>query len=108
MNTVDKLNDILVDRGLTLAALCQMTGLTRAAFSNAKRRDNQLRIDTIQIVCDALHMPLYEFFMELMTAIFSICGSVVSASMNSIGGDVTTTAALPSEIVSAIEDVGFL
>ena len=33
--------------------------------------------------------------MELMTAIFSICGSVVSASMNSIGGGVTTTAALP-------------
>ena len=46
--------------------------------------------------------------MELMTAIFSICGSVVSASMNSIGGGVTTTAALPAEIVSAIEDVGFL
>ena len=38
----------------------------------------------------------------------SICGSVVSASMNSIGGGVTTTAALPAEIVSAIEDVGFL
>lgn len=46
--------------------------------------------------------------MELKTAIFSICGSVVSASMNSIGGGVTTTAALPAEIVSAIEDVGFL
>ena len=43
-----------------------------------------------------------------MTAIFSICGSAVSASMNSIGGGVTTTAALPAEIVSAIEDVGFL
>ncbi len=46
--------------------------------------------------------------MELMTAIFSICGSVASASMNSIGGGVTTTAALLAEIVSAIEDVGFL
>ena len=46
--------------------------------------------------------------MELMTAIFSICGSVVSASMSSIGGSVTTTAELPAEIVSAIEDVGFL
>ena len=46
--------------------------------------------------------------MELMTAIFSICGSVVSASMSNIGGGVTTTAALPAEIVSAVEDVGFL
>lgn len=46
--------------------------------------------------------------MEIMTAIFSICGSVVSASMNSIGGAVTTSASLPGEIVSAIEDVGFM
>lgn len=63
MNTMDKLNDILVDRGLTLTALCRMTGLSRAAFSSAKRRDDQLRIDTIETVCAALHMPLYEFFM---------------------------------------------
>lgn len=46
--------------------------------------------------------------MELMTAIFSICGSVVSASMSSIGGGVTTAASLPREIASAIEGVGFL
>lgn len=46
--------------------------------------------------------------MEIMTAIFSICGSVVSATMNSIGGAVTTSASLPGEIISAIEDVGFM
>lgn len=63
-------------------------------------------------------MKSYEFFfeikvavgrgMEWMTAIFSIRGSVVSASMSSIGGGVTTTAELPAEIASAIEAVGFL
>ena len=46
--------------------------------------------------------------MEIMTAIFSICGSVVSASMNSISGAVSESANLPAEIVSAIEDVGFM
>ena len=46
--------------------------------------------------------------MELMTAIFSICGSVVSASMSSIGGAVTESATLPAELVSAIESVGFM
>ncbi len=46
--------------------------------------------------------------MELMTAIFSICGSVVSASMNGIGGAVETAASLPVEIVNAIEGVSFL
>ena len=39
--------------------------------------------------------------MELMTAIFSICGSVVSASMSSIGGAISESATLPSELVSA-------
>jgi len=46
--------------------------------------------------------------MEIMTAIFAICGSVVSASKNSIGGAVADSATLPAEIVSAIEDVGFM
>ena len=46
--------------------------------------------------------------MEIMTAIFAICGSVVSASMNSIGGAVSDSATLPTEIVSAFEDVGFM
>ena len=46
--------------------------------------------------------------MEIMTAIFAICGSVVSAAMSSIGGAATESAALPAEIVSAIEGVGFL
>ena len=46
--------------------------------------------------------------MEMMTAIFSICGSVVSASMNGIGGAVETAASLPVEIVNAIEGVSFL
>ena len=46
--------------------------------------------------------------MELMTAIFSICGGIVQTVMGGMGGAVTQTAALPSEIVTAIEDVGFI
>lgn len=46
--------------------------------------------------------------MEIMTAIIAICGSIVSASMNSIVGAVADSATLPTEIVSAIEDVGFM
>ena len=46
--------------------------------------------------------------MELMTAIFSICGGIVQTVMGGMGGAVTQTAALPGEIVTAIEDVGFI
>jgi len=43
-----------------------------------------------------------------MTAIFSICGGIVSSIMGSIGGAVTESAALPTELVAAIEDLKLL
>ena len=46
--------------------------------------------------------------MEIMTAIFSVCGGVVAAVMGSVGGSVSTVATLPSEIVTAIEGLGLL
>ena len=46
--------------------------------------------------------------MEIMTAIFAICGGVASTVMGSMGAAVTQTAALPTEIVTAIENVGFM
>lgn len=46
--------------------------------------------------------------MEIMTAIFSICGGVVSTIMGSIGSAVTESATLPMELVTAIEDLKLL
>lgn len=46
--------------------------------------------------------------MEIMTSIFAICGSVVSAIMGGIGNSVTETATLPAELVSAVESLSLL
>ena len=46
--------------------------------------------------------------MEIMTAIFNICGGITQTVMSGLGGSITTAASLPSEIVTAIEDVGLL
>lgn len=46
--------------------------------------------------------------MEIMTAIFALCGGIASTVMDGIGTAVTQTATLPAEIVSAIENVGFM
>ena len=46
--------------------------------------------------------------MEIMTAIFSVCGGVVSAIMGSVGGAVSESATLPVELVTAIEDLKLL
>lgn len=48
------------------------------------------------------------YSLEIMLAIFHICGGIVSSVMSGMGGAVSTAATLPAEIVSAIEDVGFL
>lgn len=48
------------------------------------------------------------YSLEIMLAIFHICGGIVSSVMSGVGGAVSTSAALPAEIVNAIEDVGFL
>lgn len=46
--------------------------------------------------------------MEIMTAIFSVCGGIVATVMRGMGGSVTTAATLPAEIVTAIEGLGLL
>lgn len=48
------------------------------------------------------------YSLEIMLAIFHICGGIVFSVMSGMGGAVSTAATLPAEIVSAIEDVGFL
>ena len=46
--------------------------------------------------------------MEIMTAIFSVCGGIVATVMNGMGGSVTTAATLPAEIVTAIESLNLM
>lgn len=46
--------------------------------------------------------------MDIMTAIFSICGGIVQSVMSHVGGLAGASVALPQEIVDAIEEVGFL
>ena len=46
--------------------------------------------------------------MELMTAIFAICGGVVNTVMGSVGGSISTAATLPTEIVTVVESLGLL
>ena len=48
------------------------------------------------------------YAMDIMLAIFSICNGIAAKTMSNIGGAVTVAAALPGEIVDAINQLGFL
>lgn len=46
--------------------------------------------------------------MEIMTAIFSVCGGIVQSVMNDMGGMASAGVTVPQEMVDTIESVGFL
>ncbi|WP_087064183.1 hypothetical protein [Intestinibacillus massiliensis] len=48
------------------------------------------------------------YSMEIMTAVFSICGGIISNVMSGLGGMIGAGADLPAELVTAIEEIGFL
>ena len=105
-SVIVNINSALVGIGYGLLVLFFAMGVfqSAASFRELQRPEFALR-HFIRFVLAKLAVGRG---MEIMTAIFSICGSVVSATMSSIGGAATTSATLPAEIISAIEDVGFL
>ena len=46
--------------------------------------------------------------MEIMTAVYAVCGGVVQSVMGSMGGMTAASVSVPSEMVNTIESVGFL
>lgn len=48
------------------------------------------------------------YAMDLMVAIYNICGGIVQSVMASVGSSVEETASLPDELVTAIEGLGLL
>lgn len=46
--------------------------------------------------------------MEIILAIFNICGGIIRTAMSGMGGIVGVSSSLPAELVTAIAEVGFL
>ncbi len=63
MDSISRLNELLSEYDMSLFALAKASGIHYSTFDAAKRRSGQLSIDTIERVCKALQIPVYEFFM---------------------------------------------
>ena len=63
MNTMARLDELLVDHDMSLYALSKASGINYSTFDAAKKREGQLSLDTIEKVCDTFGIPVYEFFM---------------------------------------------
>lgn len=105
-SVITDINTALVGIGYGLLVLFFAMGIFSAAasFKELQRPEFALR----HFIRFFLAKIAVGYGMEIMTAIFSICGGVATTVMGSIGSAVTETSELPSEIVNAIEDVTFL
>jgi len=105
-SVIVQLNTALQGIGYGLLVLFFAMGVfqTAASFRELQRPEFALR----HFIRFAGAKVAVGYSMEIMTAVFAICGSVVSTAMSGLGGLVGAQASLPSEIVTAIEDVSFL
>lgn len=67
MDTVKRVCDLAEERGLSVYQLSQQAGISYSTIQTTKKRGGQLKIDTIERICEALGISLSAFFAEPMT-----------------------------------------
>lgn len=104
--TIVNINDGLkaVGYGLLVLFFAMSIFQSAASFQDFQRPEFALK-HFIRFVAAKVAVG---YAMDIMTTVFAICGGVVQSVMGSIGGMTAADVTLPDEIVTAIEDVGFL
>ena len=64
MNTLERLRQLLDDRGWTEYRLAKECGLSQSTIGNIYRRNTTPSIDTLEIICKAFGITLSQFFAE--------------------------------------------
>ena len=64
METMERVNELIAERNLSLYKLAQMSGISYSTLKNTAQRNGQLSVDTIERICEGLRIPLAEFFAE--------------------------------------------
>lgn len=103
--TILEINGALQAIGYGLLVLFFAMGVFRStvSFRDFQRPEYALK----HFIRFVLAKTAITYAVDIMTAIFSICGGVVETIGASMGGMTQVAATLPTEISTAIEDVGF-
>lgn len=62
MDTVKRVYELAEERNLTMYQLSRLSGISFSTIQTTKKRGGQLKIDTIERICDALGISLSAFF----------------------------------------------
>lgn len=100
------INDGLQAVGYGLLVLFFAMGIfqSAASFRDFQRSEFALR----HFIRFILAKTAIGYGMELMLAIFNICGGIVQSMMGGVGGMASAAVSVPQEMVDTIESIGFL
>lgn len=100
------INDGLQAVGYGLLVLFFAMGIfqSAASFRDFQRPEFALR----HFIRFILAKTAVGYGMELMLAIFNICGGIVQSIMGGVGGMASAAVSVPQEMVDTIESIGFL
>ena len=64
MDTIKRVYDLAEEKEISLYQLAKDSGISLATIKAAEKRSGQLKIDTIERICEALGITLSAFFAE--------------------------------------------
>ena len=105
-SVAESINGALQAVGYALLVLFFVVGVmkTCGSFAEVKRPEHALRL----FIRFALAKAIITYGMELMKALLSIIQGIIGTIMNSAGFGSPSAAAMPEEIITAIEDCGLV
>ena len=62
MDTVNRVNEIIHERNISLYKLSQLSGVPYSTLKDTMKRGRQLSVDTIEMLCAGLQISMAEFF----------------------------------------------
>ena len=62
MDTLQRVYDLIGERNMTLYQLAILSDISPSTLRNTRRRNGELKVETIERICSALGMTLSEFF----------------------------------------------
>ena len=62
MDTIGRVMELIEERHMTVYQLETLSNLSRSTLRSTRRRGGELKVETIERICDALGITLGEFF----------------------------------------------
>ena len=64
MNSIERTKELAQERNISLLALAEKSNISYSTLRKAAQRQSQLRLDTIERICDGLDITVKQFFMD--------------------------------------------